>query len=285
MAKKLCAPAAALKRFLSIFAGSIRDFFRDNGPMLAGSISYFSMMALIPFCLFMITLFGYLLGNDASMLKYFASKLAGFFPKAASEVTNELGKIISYKQLGHVSIAVYAVLSFQLFASLENAINVIFKTEKKRHFALSLILQVLVLTLIMIFIILSFGATSAISLLTELKDYFPQIKISRFTGFLIKYIVPFVLIALSVAVMYILLPVKKVKVKHALAGALMTTLLLETAKNIFTFYVAKVIKLGTIYGPLTAFIIFLLWVFYSASIFLVGAELVHNLEDRKNRPA
>ncbi|MCE5311718.1 MAG: YihY/virulence factor BrkB family protein [Nitrospiraceae bacterium] len=283
MAEKRLKPAAAVKNFLSITAKSIRDFFRDNGPMLAGSVSYFSIMALIPFCLFMITLFGYLLGNDADLLKYFSAKLTSFFPRAASEATNELGKIISYKNLGHVSIAIYALLSFQLLSSLENAINAIFKTQKKRHFALSLILQLLVLTLIMLFIIMSFGATSAISLLTDLKDYFPQIKIGKFTGFLIKYLVPFVLISLSVAVMYLLLPVKRVKISHALTGALMTALLLEVAKNIFTFYAVKVIKLGTIYGPLTAFIIFLLWVFYSASIFLIGAELVHNLEDRKNR--
>jgi uncharacterized BrkB/YihY/UPF0761 family membrane protein len=42
--------------------------------------------------------------------------------------------------------------------------------------------------------------------------------------------------------------------------------------------VVNVFKLGTIYGPLSAFVIFLLWVFYSSCIFLIGAEVVHNLE-------
>jgi uncharacterized BrkB/YihY/UPF0761 family membrane protein len=45
--------------------------------------------------------------------------------------------------------------------------------------------------------------------------------------------------------------------------------------------VVKVIKLGTIYGPLSAFVIFLLWVFYSSCIFLIGAEIVRNLEDSR----
>jgi len=58
---------------------------------------------------------------------------------------------------------------------------------------------------------------------------------------------------------------------------------MEAAKYIFTFYVVKVVRLGAVYGPLSAFIIFLLWVFYSSCIFLIGAETVHNLEARKKK--
>ncbi|MDX9715206.1 MAG: YihY/virulence factor BrkB family protein [Dissulfurispiraceae bacterium] len=268
---------------LRLILKSFGDFFRDNGIMLAGSISYFSMMALIPLCLFIITLFGYFLGNDTELLKYFSSKLINFFPKATSEIASQLQKIITYKKIGHISILIYGLLSFQLLSALETATNSIFKTEKKRHFALSFILQVLILTLIAVLIVMSFGATSAISLLTELKDYFPHIKISAFTKFVIKYIVPFVLITLSVAVMYILLPVRRVKISSALKGAFFTAVMYETAKNLFTFYVAKATHLGTVYGPLSAFTIFLLWVYYSASIFLTGAELVHNIENRQVR--
>jgi membrane protein len=48
------------------------------------------------------------------------------------------------------------------------------------------------------------------------------------------------------------------------------------AKHLFTWYVGTVVKMGTIYGSLTAFVVFLLWVFYSSCIFLIGAEIVHN---------
>ncbi|MBI5188491.1 MAG: YihY/virulence factor BrkB family protein [Nitrospirae bacterium] len=54
------------------------------------------------------------------------------------------------------------------------------------------------------------------------------------------------------------------KISHAFIGAL------------FTWYVGTVMRFGTIYGPLTAFVVFLLWVFYSSCIFLIGAEVVHN---------
>lgn len=45
-----------------------------------------------------------------------------------------------------------------------------------------------------------------------------------------------------------------------------------------TFYMAiKISRLGAIYGSLTAIATFLMWLFYSSSIFLVGAELVRHL--------
>jgi len=59
---------------------------------------------------------------------------------------------------------------------------------------------------------------------------------------------------------------------------LFTALFLEAAKHHFTFYIAlKLSHLGTIYGPLSVFAIFILWIFYSTSIFLIGGELVHHL--------
>ncbi len=139
------------------------------------------------------------------------------------------------------------------------------------------------MTLILVFIIISFAMTSAISMLATFQDYFPNIKIGKLSGFIIRFVVPLFLVLLTVSAIYILLPVRKVKLGHAMYGALFTTILLEAAKHVFTLYIIKVAKMGTIYGPLSAFVIFLLWIFYSARIFLVGAEVVHNMEGIKKR--
>jgi membrane protein len=78
-------------------------------------------------------------------------------------------------------------------------------------------------------------------------------------------------------VVYLFFPKAKVKTRHALIGALFTTVFLEIAKHFFTWYVGTVVQFGSIYGPLTAFVVFLLWMFYSSCILLIGAEVVHNL--------
>jgi membrane protein len=263
-------------KYLKIAGRSIVDFFKDGGIMLAASISYFTMMSMVPFCLILITIFGYFLGHYEGFYQFFSSKLASFFPSITSQITQEFQKLIEFKVIGTLSLALYALLSYQFFSALENALNVIFKTGKKRHFFWSIILSVIIITLIMIILVASFVASSIVPLLKTLKTMYPYLRIGLITGFFIGYIIPFFIILLTLTVLYILLPKTKVRSSYALRGALFTTVFLEIAKHVFTWYVGTVAKFGTIYGPLTAFVIFLLWVYYSSCIFLIGAEIVHN---------
>lgn len=263
-------------RFLKIIIRSFIDFFKDGGIMLAGSISYFTMMALVPFCLFLITIFGYLLGQYHGFYQFFSTKLVNFFPDITSEITEQLEKLVRFKGIGTFSFVLYGILSFSVFSSIENALNIIFKVKKKRIFAWSIILSLIIVTLIILMLFISFIATSLIPLFKALKPLFPELRIGLITSFLISYVVPFFTVLFTITVIYIFFPKGKVRTSHALIGALFTTSFLEIAKHIFTWYVGSVVKLGTIYGPLTAIIVFLLWVFYSSCIFLIGAEIVHN---------
>jgi len=262
----------SLMRFIPVLFRSFLDFFRDGGMMLAGAISFFTMMAIVPFCLLLITIFGHFLGQYREFYQFFLSRLVSFFPKITSEITEELRRIIIYRRLGQFSLVLYCLISFQLFSSFESAINAIFKVRVKRSFIVSL-----TLSLVIVILLLSFGATSGISTLRALREVLPGFHIGKIAGFLIRFVVPFVFVSLVVMTLYLLLPRKMVKFKHAVSGALFTSIFLEAAKHIFTLYVVKVSMLGTVYGPLSAFVIFLLWMYYSACIFLIGAEVVHNL--------
>lgn len=263
---------------LKTIGKSIADFFRDDGLTLAGAMSYFTMMAFVPFFMLLVTLFGQLLGRYPEFYRFFLNRVSSLFPEVTGNVTQELIKLISYNAIGKASLLLYAFLSYQLLASLENSLNTVFKVKQKRNIILSLLISVVVVTFVIVIILASFAASTIIPLLSELRDYFPHLKIGRFSAFLIKYILPFVMILITVAVTYKLLPVPKVKLVSAFKGALFTTVMIEAAKIGFTWYVVAVAQFGRIYGSLTAFIVFLLWMFYSWSIFLVGAEIVHNLD-------
>jgi membrane protein len=265
-------------RYLKILIKSFVDFFKDGGLMLAGSLSYFFMMALVPFCLFLVAIFEYFIGENEAFLKFFSAKLTSFFPIITYKITGEFKKIISYRGVGTLTLMLYGLLSYQFLSTLETAVNTVFKIRTSRPFLVSLVRSFFIVTLIMIVISLSFGATSAISILRVLKEIFPDIRVSRIAGFFIGYLIPFMLIFLIVTIMYRFLPLRKVQLRDAFAGSLFTATLLEAAKHLFTFYVVKVVHLGTVYGPLSAFVIFLLWIFYSACIFLIGAEVVRNLQ-------
>ena len=269
-------------KYLKIIIRSFIDFLKDGGIMLAGSISYFTMMALVPFSLFLITIFGYLLGHYHGFYQFFFNKLINFFPDITSEITKQLEKLITFKGIGELSLALYGILSLPVFSSIENALNVIFKVKKKRSFFWSIILSLIIVTLIIIMLIVSFAATSLIPLLRALKEVFPELRIGMITVFLIRYVVPFFMVLFTITIIYIFSPKTRVRISHAFVGALFTTVFLEIAKHIFTWYVGSVVKFGTIYGPLTAFVMFLLWMFYFSCIFLIGAEVVHNQASYKN---
>jgi membrane protein len=264
-------------KYFRLYLRSFADFFKDGGLVLAGSLSYFTMMALVPLCLFLLTIFGYILGHYQGFYEFFASKLINFFPDITKGITKELGKLIAFKGIGTFSLILYGILSIQVFASIDNALNTIFEVKKKRTFLWSIILSLVIITFLIMMLLISFIATTLIPLLKTLREVFPEVRMGLITVFLIQYAVPFLMVWFTITVLYIFFPKTKVRISHAFSGALFASVFLEIAKHIFTWYVGTVVKFGTIYGPLTAFVVFLLWVFYSSCIFLIGAEVVHNL--------
>lgn len=241
------------------------------------------MMALVPFCLFLITVFGNFLDDNPDLIQFFIRKLVGFFPAVTRSITDEIVDLISYQGIGKFSLVLYGVLSFQVFASLENALNAVFKVRQKRKFFFSILISLAVVTLIMALLITSFAAASIIPFLKSLSTTIPAISIGKSTEFLIRFAVSFLLVLFTVTMMYVMLPKKKIRFVNSLKGAIFTTVLFEVAKHAFTWYVGMAVHLGKIYGSLSAFIVFLLWVFYSSSIFLIGAEIVNNLGNANKR--
>jgi membrane protein len=213
---------------------------------------------------------------------FIAAKIVSFFPKAAQTIAAELREAISYRGVGSFTFIVYGILSYQLYSSLENALNVVFKVKEKRSFFSHLLISLFIITMLIIFILLSFGASSSIPILNSLRNGIPGIEVRAVTAFLIKYTIPFLLAFVTIATLYIIMPKRRIGWTNALAGAFIATVFHEIAKHAFTFYIVKFSKFGAIYGPLAAFIIFLLWAFYSSCIFLIGAE-IHNLEVRRKQ--
>jgi membrane protein len=264
-------------KYLRILTRSFIDFFKDGGPMLAGAISYFFMMALVPLCLFLVTIFGYFLGHYHGVYEFLSTRLINFFPAITKGITKELSNLITFQGIGAFSIILYGVLSYQVFASVENALHAIFEVKIKRSFFWSVILSLLIITFIIMMLFISFVATSLVPLLKTFRQFFPDLRIGLITAIMIRFVIPFLMVFFTITVAYIFFPKTKVRTSYALIGALFATVFLEVAKHIFTWYVGTLLSFGTIYGPLTAFVVFLLWVFYSSCIFLIGAELVHNL--------
>jgi membrane protein len=259
---------------------SVSDFFRDGGPVLAGSIAYFFLMSFVPFCLLLVSLFGYLLGGNEEFFQFFTARLLRFFPAATSEVSKQLTALVVYRQIGIFTLVLYLYFSYQLYMALEAAIRVIFRQREGRSLLSSILFSFFVITLIASLILASFAATSAVQLLASLLEVFPFLRIGVLTGFLIGYVIPVLLVLFVTTVLFMFLPVKRASFADAFRGGIFTSIFLEAARHIFTLYIINAApQYGAIYGSLSTFVILLLWVFYSSCIFFIGAEVVRNLEE------
>ncbi|HDL19725.1 MAG TPA: YihY/virulence factor BrkB family protein [Nitrospirae bacterium] len=260
---------------------SIKSFIRDRCSILAASMSFYIIMAIVPFCLFLMALVGFFLGENPAMKNFILSKILATFPEITKGITGEIAKLVTYRGLGIFSFIIYASLSYLLMNSVEFALNAVLKTADKRAIHHSILISFGIITIIILLLLFSFALTTIAVIPPFLRNYLPNFEISVITGFLFKFIIPLALMWLIISILYLLLPFRRPKFNYALKAAFFVSIMLEFAKHIFTWYIGNVAKLGHIYGSLTAFIIFFLWIYYSSSIFLVGAEMINILSNKK----
>ncbi|RJQ20597.1 MAG: YihY/virulence factor BrkB family protein [Nitrospiraceae bacterium] len=263
-----------------VFGRSLTAFFKDDCFYLAASIAYFLIVSLVPLSLLIIALYGHIMGENVEVYRYSLSRLMNFFPSVTSEITDELRDIITYKGISWITLFIYGFLSIQLFYSMERAMNVIFRVPRRRHFLLFIFWTVIIVTLVIIFLFLSFTLSSFLGAFREYPMNIFGVAIGYKAGIFLKYIAPFLLVLSIFTAVFKIVPRVKVALRDALAGALLVTVLWELAKHFFTWTVKNMSYIGTIYGSLSTFILFLLWMYYISCIFLLGGEFVKNLSGR-----
>lgn len=91
-------------------------------------------------------------------------------------------------------------------------------------------------------------------------------------------VLPFLLEVLAFSLLYLVMPNVKVRLVNALIGALVASILFEISKKIFALYLLNFGSYKVIYGALSALPIFLIWIYLSWIIALVGAQVVSVLK-------
>jgi membrane protein len=94
-------------------------------------------------------------------------------------------------------------------------------------------------------------------------------------------ILPFVFEMLAFLLLYIVMPNVRVSLRHGLAGALIASVLFEISKYLFASYLLNLGNYQVVYGALSTLPIFLVWIYLSWVVALVGAEVVAVLQQRQ----
>jgi membrane protein len=256
---------------LSAFARFLWRQFRDDKCFeAAGALSFTSLFAIVPLLAAMFAML--------SVFPVFAElrdRLSNFlfqnFVPAAGETVQ--GYLLQFagnaSRLTVAGVLVLLISALLLMASIEERFNRIWRVPVRRKGGARFLLYWAALSLGPLLVVAGVAASSWMLAQPLLHGAAEQ---SLF-GLRLVGMVPFAVTLLAMFLMYVLIPNCRVRWRHALVGALLAALLFELARNGFGLYVHHLASYREIYGALAAIPIFLIWVYLSWVIVLLGATL------------
>lgn len=271
-----------LKDF-GLFWRAVKKFNDDNGFFLASGITFNILINLIPFIMLLLALVGTYLYNDQQVLNHIRAYFRDVAPALDPKITKSLADIIQDRQIvGVIGFIGLLWLSTWVFGSLQIAFNIVFRVEKSRGMLHGIGIDLLMILLAGILLLLSMFLSSAIAALQVFRGRIPVV-IGPTVQWILKYALPFIFTLCMFFLIYKIIPNKRLHFKSALQAALVTGLLWELTKHLFTWYVFHIARHTIIYGSLNTLVLFVLWVYYSSTIVVVGGEFAYFLEEDRQR--
>lgn len=266
--------------FFRTLKESAIDFLHCGCGTLAASVAFFALLSVLPLVFLLLNVLGFFVSQDRIGHEYLLSFMEGFLPNAWPQLTEEIERVASERTVRWVVLLTFAWFATLVFYEIEYAMHVVFGTSARRNPLVATARSVALLGLFGLLVVASFIATQVMNLLISVAPRIGglDVLVSAASQFLLSYFLPFVLLLTSVTCLYRYLPQIRPGWREAFTGGLFLALLWELAKHVFSSYVQHLTVYGRMYGSLLAVVLFLLWMYYSAAIFLFGATLVHRLQ-------
>ena len=275
-----------LKKILKNFGllwQALKKFNDDNGFFLSSGIAFNILLNLIPFILLLLALLGTYLYNDQEVLDYIHAYLRDVAPALDPKITSNLMDVIQNRQIvGILGFVGLLWFSTWVFSSLRIAFNIVFRIENSRRMLRGIAVDLLMILLVGILLLVSMILSSVVAFLPGYQGRI-SVAIGPTIQWILKYLLPFFLTVCMFFLIYKIIPNKRVHFQSALQAAFFTGLLWELAKHLFTWYVVHLAEYSIFYGSLSTLVIFILWVYYSSMILVVGAELAYFLEEDRQK--
>ena len=260
----------------------LRAFRKNQGLLLAGAVAYYALLSIVPLLILSVIALSHFIGQDA-LLATLARYLEWLVPGQSAAVVAELAKFLAHRDvLGLVLLVTMLFFSSLAFSVLESAMSVIFHHRLKnnrRNFIVSVLMPygyILCLALGLLLMTMMTGRLQGLgeqSLLILDVDW----PLGRLSAWLL-YLLGFVGEVLAIASIYLVMPVGRLSVKHALIGALTAAVLWEGSRHLLGWYFATLSQIGAVYGSLTTAIAVLLSLEVAATLLLLGAQVIAEFE-------
>lgn len=241
---------------------------------IASALAYTTLLSLVPLIAVVFSFLGALpgFGQFETQIREFV--FSNFVPAFGETINQYLGQFTGEaKKLTFTGVLFLLVIALMLMATIENAFNRIWKVGETRRPVFRFLIYWLLLTLGPILVGAGLASTSyflSLPAVDSLGGWF-ELKKRLLT------ILPFLTTSIALTLLYLLVPNCYVAPRHALAGGGLAAILFETVKYGFGYYVKTVPTYQAIYGALAVLPIFLVWIYVSWVVVLLGAQLTYSL--------
>ncbi len=254
---------------------AMMNFAEDRGTHMAASISYFALLSLFPLVLLAVSIFGIVL-RDADVQARVLQAIVDALPVAETSIEDTLHAVASGgPTLTIVSLVGAIWTAGALSRAIRSSINVAFDAKTPRPPMRRIRVDYSLLPVV--------GAPFLGSSLVTAAWRVVQVQTDRQSEFLGgqssllwdvgALAIPAALSFLTFLFLYWLLPNLPVRLRDIWPGALVAGLAFEALKHGFAVYLANFASFDVVYGSLGGVIALLLWIYLSANILLIGAEI------------
>lgn len=271
----------SVKRLARVFVYLYDRFFDDGCSHLGASLAYSTLLTMVPVAMIgvtMMSLFPAFKGLG-TQLQHFI--LTNFVADSANVIATHLQTFLGQiRALTWMNFVVLVLVAILMIYNMVHAFNTIWRVRMQRHLAFSFVIYLGVLLLapiafgVVMFVSAYVGSISIVERVTSHHE----LKSTALT------VMPYVIAFLTFSFFNWALPSTRVKWRYAFIAGAVTTVLFECAKNGFVLYVSYFPTYRLIYGALATIPIFLVWIYLTWVIILLGALLCHVMQTGIRHP-
>ena len=278
------------RRALAYVAGHPMDFtvqclkgFRANqGLLLAGAVAYYSLLSILPLLMLVVVALSHVIAQD-ELLAAVGRYLNWLVPGQSTPIVAEVAHFLLHRDLvGGVLVITMLFFSSLAFTVLENAMSVIFKHRvaiRRRHFLISAVMPycyILSLGAGMLLVTLVAGSLQVLGE-ESVRLFGYSWSLNGVSGVLL-YLLGLAGEVLVLSSIYLVMPVGRLSLSHALIGGVTAALLWEIARRILVWYFSTLSQVNVVYGSMTTAIIVMFSLEIGATLLLFGAQVISEFE-------
>jgi len=242
---------------------------------LASGLAFNGLLTMVPLLLLGASALGTFLNDNDAAMRQVAQILDTIFPAQpySTSIKESIGMvvadIISYRtSLGVIGILVLFWTASALFEGLRVVLHRIYRIESTRGILKSLLHDLLFVFLVFLLFLGSSVSLWVGSIMENLSMRAPALAVLRVPGFSTVTIV--LMTAVMFYVIHLYIPDRKPPKRAALLATVTTTVLWVVSGEFFSLYLRNFSAIGKVYGSYAFLLVLLVWVYYSALVFILG---------------